>query len=586
MSTVVQLRVVPHAGGWRITVGGDGTPFVEGLVPATAVEALHETLASLQAPPPRVLVAGRDVVATRREDARGLALARALAQAERPWGQLQRLRGRAESADQPLVLAIDVETPELRRLPWELVALGEGSLEGVGGGLVVRMAPGPIHRRAPSPTVALFAPDRDDPATAGLLANAREALAHTGLAEVALEQRPTIVHVVAHGHRASGAVAVALGDGAFSAGTVSARLGDALKHASVVLLAVCHGGAVAPEALDGLADRLLASGIPLVLAPRRATATEAAARLAGGLYQALGEGQSLGGAVAAARREVRAWGHPHPSSRWWAWAAWTSSTPPLSTQLVSTCWIPSSWPTPAPDAAAWLRATRDDAIRRADGYVGLEHLLSTLPRVEGGGTATEQLLRISDRILAAWTDVRSTLEIRPGPPTATDDPAPTPRLSRWGARLSRGFDVEALASLILQSRTLPSVSALPAADRDTHNTYATNDGGSSQRATLLQVTGGPEDGRLLRPADQEIIGRAGGAAHHALFEDTRLLDIRLSRRHCRWIAPSSVHLLRAGVVVRREQSHSTEGRVDLRANDMLALSNSTRLLALSEEPGV
>ena len=486
------------------------------------------------------------------------------------------LRGRIAGTSSSVTLAIDAEGSKLASLPWELTSIASGSLEAVSGGLVVRWASGPARTPEPRPTVALFAA-KTDRATIQVLERARADLAEVGLPEVGLDDEPGIVQLVAHGEQAAGAVAVALDDGLRSAGTVSARLGEAVSRAALVVLSVCHAGSEPGATLDGVAGRLLASGAPLVLAPRHATATEAATRLAKGVYGAIANGASYGRAIAAGRRAVRAWGHPHPSSRWWAWGCWAARLDALGLVPLPQGWVPRGWPRPGPDAAPWLEAAYRDAVRRADGYVGIEHLLRTLGSTDGGGQGAAWLRRASHRTLTLWNDVAAALSPHGPPPS---EPALTPRLTAFGGVLNSGFDMETLAGILIEGQLVVPGAPTPAPGAETLFTESTPN--SAPPARALQVIGGPEDGRVLRPQEGDAIGRTGGIADHALYHNSRLTDRKLSRHHCTWEAPSRVRLHRTAMVQRGAHQHRMEGSVELKEGDILILSEGTRLLALGE----
>ncbi len=525
---------------------------------------------------PRVMVPGQDVAATSAEDAVGHAMAEALAESGAAWAHLQNLRGRVAGVGQQLAVAIDADEA-VRGLPWELLSLGDGSVEGVEGGLVVRFANGPAQTPAQRPSVALLAADTD-PEAARLLEAAREQVKAAGLSEVSLSDGPAVVHVVAHGQKGAGTVAVAFDDGIVHPGTLSARLGQAAATAHLVILGVCHGASDDVDALSGVAGRLLASGAALVVAPRRAVATEAVERLSGGIYETLGAGHSAGAAVAAGRRALRAWGHPHPSCRWWSWACWTSGVDALAVAPRPLVWMYPGWPVPSPEAGVWLDAARVDAIKRGDGYLGVDHLLRAFADIEGGGRRTSELRRRYEGMLGRLTAVSDAL-FDQHPPTT--EPVLSPRVAAWGSLLEPSFQLGDLASLILGIRDiLEGMDHAPPGVE----TLFTDDSETGTPALALQVIGGPEDGRILRPRVGDTIGRAGGKAKVRLFDGTRFTDRKLSRLHCRWLGSSTVLLERSSVVVRGTARHRLVGEVELRAGDMLILSEATRLFAMGDQP--
>lgn len=511
---VAQVRVVPVSGGWAVQVSDGATRPVEGRVEQARIDGLTPP----STPPSRWMSPGTDVGFTRDEDTFGRALGRALASAHGPWAHLQWLRGRAESDAEGFAVVIDTPDPGIRALPWELLALGDsGPSESVDAAVVCRFAP--TGRRPPAeprPTFAVWS-GSDDPASAEVVAAIYAQCSAAGL--IADPVAPSLLWLVAHGRAGRDALEVATADGPSSTAAVSARLGGMLTHASMVGLAVCHSGSRDADPCDSFVGRLCAAGVDVVAAPHHAVPVEGVTRFVGGVVGAFGRGDTVLSALAAGRRELRAWAFPHPAARWTAWTGHVGRLDALAARLRLAGWTPPGWPLPDAAAAGWLTAAHADAVRRGDGYVGVEHLLRTLPSVEGSGTATAALRRVARAVVAVYDGIAGALS----PGELAEGVVPTPRMVRIGHGLAPRFGVEALAYRLLE----------PAGRRP--DTVSTDRGDAALvPAAALEVVGGPEDGRVVRPRVGDVIGRAGGDAAVQLFVGTAAVDRRLSRRHFVW----------------------------------------------------
>lgn len=105
-------------------------------------------------------------------------------------------------------------------------------------------------------------------------------------------------------------------------------------------------------------------------------------------------------------------------------------------------------------------------------------------------------------------------------------------------------------------------------------------------ATNLVVLGGPEDGRLLNPTPQAIIGRAGGTAQIELYRHTRLTDRKMSRAHVRWEGAGRLFALQR-VWIRSARSLASApviGECELSIGDELAFSEGTRVIGVGGKP--
>ena len=568
----------------RLTVSDGETRPAESEIEAPSLSDLSLGLAGTG----RILLAGRDAEWTRAEDALGRKLGALLARGTAAWAHLMVLRGRLEALGKPPVVLIDAEDPELRALPWELLSLGAAPLEGVEGGLVARLGAGKPPTARPAGTACVWAVG-DDPTTQSLADDLRQKISNSGLSVVGVDGSPAMLWVVAHGERA--ATAVELASGGQGAGAVSAMLASALSSAVVVVLAVCHAGSPGVEPLLALSGRILASGTALVVTPVTSVPVDVVRRFAEGFLAQIARGEPLGAAVAGGRRAVRAWAYPHALARWNQLQCWVTSPSALSCALKSPSHVPPSWPSPDAEAAEWLAAAHKEARRRAEGYLGVEHLLRALMRIDGGGVVAAAVRRVAprwlepyDRSAAALVPQQAPLPGQgpptsygsaPSPPTPSgDDLLPTPRLTAFGESLQEGFGVDALAL------ALGSLGPLVVGEVAVSETVDTveEEGGP---ANALAILGGPEDGRILRPSPADVIGRAGGAAQIELYLHTRLTDRKVSRAHLRWEGEGMLFAL-ARVHVRSRSSDQTSvtGPLPISVGDEIALSEGTRIIGL------
>ncbi len=557
---IAQLGIRSEGREWRVTVGDGAAPPVE----ARAELALP----ALSLPRLPVMVAGSDASMARAENAFAQALVEALSGATSAWAHLQLLRGRSEAAGAPLVVVVDTDTPEVE---WELMSLGDGPLEASGSGVVVRWAHGSSAPRSASPTAAVWLAT-DDPASIAVADAARASLAAAGLELVGVDERPSVLWLVAHGTPGQQALEVAMGRGAASAAAVSANLAGALEAATLAVVAVCHGGAARASRHDALVGSLLAAGVPAVLAPATAVPVELLLHLAEGLGGGLGRGESLARAHASARRHVRAWAFPHPTARWTAMRCHVCAIDVLDTVLRPVGWAPDGWPQPDAAASAWLEAARADAERRSDGYVGVEHLLRTLAAAAAGGPVTAALRRAAAEHLRPYEAASASLLPQRGHAALEV----TPRLERVGRGLGSAFGLDALASCVMGELAAPPVLEPAAFGVETLESVAHPHTGPID----VEVLGGPEDGRRLTPTPGATIGRAGGDADIALYTSSRLTDRKLSRRHLTWRGDTLDS-------VRPFQVEGPEGprdpRLPLRPGDVVEVTRATRLRAVRRD---
>jgi len=395
---------------------------------------------------------------------------------------------------------------------------------------------------------------------------------------------------------------------------VQRGLGDLLKELSLVVLDVCEG---ASTWQDAPAARLVAAGAPACVAPRLSFAEEASGVFCSALYRTLTRGESLLECVEAGRRaltlEVRV---PHPHWRWWNPALVIGSAgtpvgpPPLCRPALP------GWPAGGRSAAPIV----DVALERgaAHGFVGVEHLALALADRGGPGlrvAGLRQALEPVERALARLT--------RKGP--ISDPPPLSCRLQALGARLPVDFDASLLAALVLDSPALAGLlgrrldalrEAVLATDwqETLESTIGTADlsalfgrprvdpaevlAGSHEELPegdlVLEVLGGPDDGRLLvltRP--DQVLGRWDPTRPEEqasrLFRPPAPWDSRISRRHLVYLGQGRLRVERR---VCLRPAAGAERRLDpgaelasLVAGDLLVLRDAVFLRVRRACPG-
>lgn len=601
----LHITVEPD-GRWRFSVGDGATRPVEGWLGAAEAEAVVAAVDAKRAARPRVMVPGEDAARARAEAEVGALLLRAIPSEGAgggPCGRLRELLGVAAGQGAAALLVVDAADAAPRALPWELLVGEEGAppLEAAEAAVIARLSPGrPQARpaRLGPLSVLVWSPAPEDPTTARLRGHldalaARLEIPVTDLDPSAPEptvhpdevERPELLVIIAHGRRDLDAVNLRLGAGESAPDAASARLGGLLRRVELVQLAVCAGAEATPRELDSLAARLVASGARSVVAPRHRAGAEALERLMTGFIEELARQGAVAEAVRAGRREVRAWGHPHPISRW-------SNTAWLVADLDAVCagplvpagWHPPGWPQPGADVGVLLLRAQARSRASGDGFIGFEHLLRALAGVPGGGLLSAWLRRAAPGRLARFETMLAQL-------TLQDAEAPerlSPRLLNLGARLKPRFDMETLLSLLCDepdlARALLGEVPAPATGEDPFATVDTSPRAASGPATALRVLGGPEDGRLLVPLPGQSVGRwtEGGGPALSLYQGTRLTDRKLSRHHLTWIEPGRVELRRAAMRGRGGGERPLPpGPCEVLVGDVLALTPATLVVGAS-----
>ncbi len=256
--------------------------------------------------------------------------------------------------------------------------------------------------------------------------------------------------------------------------------------------------------------------------------------------------------------------------------------------------VDALWPSADPGAAAWLAEAERQARAPDLGFLGVQHLLRALERVDGGGLVAGRLRLV--RLPEAPSGDRRALVLCRG----AEALVPTPRVRRLAEGLRPGFGVEDLAVALARDPTGP-LRGIPGLDlgelaqrggevatvRGAWEQGPAAEGAAEEAlASALEVQGGPEDGRALPLAAGDTVGRDASPlqATHALYQGTRLVDAMVSRQHLRWEGPGRARALRP---LMWERAGSQElapvgAEIVLRVGDRLWLTRDTALLAISK----
>ena len=592
---ILRIRIEARDdGGWLVLADdGDGAS-TRAELSAEAVADLQIGVATAHAARPAVAIGALEHLRAKADEQVGAALASALGRAPAVSSRLGRALGASEAKEEPLLVAIEATDPDVRALPWELLAaaVGEPPLELTGRGRVVRLLPGvrpPSARRAPA--VIAWSPTPDDPRCAERLAALEELARRLALpwercaAPWQSPARPgAVLHVVCHGERLEDSVALAIDGSSRSAAGTAHSSSLLLRGAVAVVLDVCESGHPTPRELDSVAGRFLSAGAGACVAPFARLSTEAAQRFAEGFYASLVVGDPLHEAVGAGRRGVQALGRGDPESRWTNFGLLVSSVGAATAAWTHGAgWHPEGWPAPAPGAAAHLAAARELAESLASGFVGVEHLVLALGHA---GLEDPFLDRLAALLFASHATLRRRLgSLRPGA-SVSSAPRLTPRLVRLSRGLPDGFSLSDLWRALAADpgHSLHELAGMPLDPGGGtvvgSETAAGAPGEEAPGAGGLEVSGGPEDGRRLEPAPGDVLGRASrtSRAQHALYAETRLTDPTLKRHHLTWRGDGRIELARAAMLLRAGwEIDVPAGDFIVRVGDLLELTEGTRL---------
>lgn len=592
-------------GAWRLLLHRPGEAPEVDTLPPDEVAALCASAARLPLTPPAVLTPAAAQTWTRREQEVGGALARALAARASLWASLWRHLGAAWDRGEIAVLAISAQDPIARALPWELLAAGPDKppLASTHPFQVVRLSAGQVTARPSAACLRLviWAPDPSDPTVQTSIQNRinlaqRLQIPALACAGADLQDLPPprpgeqdLLCVIAHGQAGLRQVELLLPQGPVPPQDPAHALSRLLGGALAVVLEVCDADASAPAPLDTLAGRLVYAGAAVVLAPRRPWLAASFDALLGALLPALLGGAPVAQATRAGLAAVAGLCLAHPGARPWTLSVGLGHVSALHAGLSSTAWAGAA---PGPEGARLLALAEAQARRAGHGFLGLEHLaLAQLDLDEGGpvtARARTALWWQRERIIASL----SLLSPAPGTTPPPSSPAPSPRLRRLGELLPPGWDTDALWAALAQDPGVP-LSGLRAAldppDGASRTPFSRSHAGTDgmwgvDPPEILEVQGGPEDGRRLRLSAGETVGRwyaAGPWPAHALYRDTALTDERLSRLALRWCGPGRLELDQRGAqrLLGGLVAQPAAGPTALAEGDVLLLGRTTRLLA-------
>lgn len=369
---------------------------------------------------------------------------------------------------------------------------------------------------------------------------------------------------------------------------------------------------------------------------------EGAERFFTTFYGALHRGEALVEALQEARRRLTVASLLTPGGRWWQPRLFLCSpelaSPPPGLALRQ---IPGLGVQGQVEAEAVLEQALH--LARPQGFLGIEHLALGLAATPH----PPPLLAVLQPRLASLARDLMAFGIQPNTPSgeilqhrASGPPPPlTPRLQRLLAQLPQGFDLESLTERLLdapqasellllragQNRPSPLREGLSADAEGVRSVVAEGlffshkqSAEPHQGPMILEVVGGPEDGRLLKlEREGQQVGRWDPALDHPdalwLFEEGLPIDRTVSRRHFRYGGQWNVEVLAplrwehapmmarspgapvprsaqapstlAGPDVRR-QDLVTQGWIVLEPGDVLRLGAATRLRVLISPEGI
>lgn len=524
MIGVLVTHIHPESdGSWRITCGEPHLRPEEGVLSPGAVARL---LTELEAPPP---VARFGSSAPTRvahwEETLGRALGAVWECTPALVGVVTRATERSRVAGLPLALLLDLRTPLVRELPWEVVALpGQRPLEAHGLGHVIRLGPGQSASRYGSGWRARVQRAEGNEGDLKRIGEALEALAR----RIGPSGNETVMHWVGHGEQGDVGPTTVQGERHRSATLLAEHVGDA----RVVALWMCDGASGGQD----LPERILGAGADLCLASVGRIDQDTATRFASALHEELAAGSPPISAALFARQAVRQEDDPRPHARWHRIRMVIGDVE--SARPVPRLRLPPGWPRPAASLEGLLFRTWELATAEGSGFVGVEHLLLALargPQVEGAELRRHQALSAGHSLREHLAGLV--------PSTGEHPLRVTPRVRRVMALLEDGYDIRDLLARLLDDQPALAVRLfgahvpIPHPDEDaTLGVFVpTAEGEAVPRG--LEVLGGPEDGLHIVPEPLDIIGRANAdpATTHGLYADTALVDRSLPRKALRWL---------------------------------------------------
>lgn len=514
---------------------------------------------------------------------------------------LQQRFGAGIARKEMVPLCLQLPTEALQALPWELLAEHAGGLPAETQNLAVvarqvQGAQAELAPAAPRLRVATWSLTPEDTVCRTQMGILDElALIHTNAPALMVSENAAppaepgdalVLFIVSHGVRADDAVGLWRPDGALDAGSAGQWLLPWLRRASMVVLSTCWGGGEARNPSDVPATRFVTVGARAVVGPRLPCSGRAAAAFAGGLIQALVQGDSLVSAVVAGRRRVAGLGAAHEDSRWHNHRLFLADGAVLEWSPVVT--------RGAADASRLLDATWAEARDAGLGYVGVEHLAFALARGAGHGLLAGYIRALLAPVVQRL--MKQIMSLRASSMVA--EPVPTPRLKRLmdvaagdqdtllralgndpGHRLHDLVDASLLPAALLRSVDAGSTFwDATLTHMDPGQAPVQGDG-----PLALEVLGGPEDGRRIAMTPGLRIGGPDSGAEEVLYRATTCMDERLGIR-CILVLDGRTIETSAPLQLHRRggKSGTLSGRIELMAGDELRLTNATRLRVLAE----
>jgi hypothetical protein len=337
-------------------------------------------------------------------------------------------------------------------------------------------------------------------------------------------------------------------------------LRSALASIGLVVLDLCsETGAQRTD--PGHAYAFAAEGVACV-APSTSFAPDPSMAFSRGLYAALASGSDVAQAVAEGRHALRQLDLARAACRWWNPVLVVpdlgalNGPPPLRHAR-----CPAGWPAGDRDAGAVV----EEALARGDaqGFLGVEHLAMALVEAPGVPAALGRVLR--------------RLGDPPGPWLPEGPPRTSPRLAAMGPRLRPGYTVDDLVRAMLEIAwvaacvdpfllaRLQGPTAHPV--RTPQRTVSTG--------VLLEVEGGPEDGRRLAPRAGDVIGRFDPAIAadlaNRLFWAGVPPDRTVSRHHVVWEGGRTMRALAPVRGCSGGQEREMTGAFELHEEDVVCL---------------
>lgn len=455
------------------------------------------------------------------------------------------------------VLAVLPRGPHAEALPWELLRTDPGAQAdeldrrlivvrsgGLGG------APAPEPR--PSLEVALWCPDPDDPVCAEVAEALRGTLDALRIPVVAHDgpvpaDRLRVVHVVAHGTRESGLLGVvgSRTQRGVEAMVASLRPVAGAMGVAAVVLDICGTGTAWCAVEDRLPAALLRAGCPAVRCPDRALGAEAAIAANPAFYAALAAQCSVVEATAAARRAVCGLGLGRTDARWYRLQLHVGCFTPesLGRPVVQPTVVQSRWPGATAELRGVLAQAAQSARGRSQAAVDSLDLARALAALD---TPTPGVVRLR-RVVSMLDEARLRRPFWQVLVPVEQVEHLAPRVERWARSLGGDATPEALAGrLVDDPRHVLALRYLTGTLSDNTDDTVDLEGVTPTPPDVagrpvLEVLGGPEDGRAFRVGPGEVLGRRSDDPRvvHALFADTRGYDAGVSRRHLRIVAWSS-----------------------------------------------